>query len=55
MGYLLNVDNQVTVPEEICKHMGIEPGDEVDYEILTDGSVRMFKVTRKTEDKPCKK
>ena len=41
MGYALTVKSQVTVPESIRQHLHVEPGQEIDYEPLPDGSVRM--------------
>ncbi|MEO8248466.1 MAG: type II toxin-antitoxin system prevent-host-death family antitoxin [Burkholderiales bacterium] len=40
-------NDQVTLPKAIREHLRIEPGQEVDYEPLADGSVRMFAVARK--------
>lgn len=40
-------NDRVTLPKAICEHLGIEPGQEVDYEPLADGSVRMFAVPKK--------
>lgn len=42
MSYALTVKSQVTVPKAIRQHLGVEPGQEIDYEPLPDGSVRMF-------------
>ena len=56
MSYALTVKSQVTVPKAIRQHLHVEPGEEIDYEPLPDGSVRMFAVPRKkAEDNPFRK
>ena len=56
MSYALTVKSQVTVPKIIREHMRVKPGEEVDYEPLPDGSVRMFAVAKKPgEDNPFRK
>jgi AbrB family looped-hinge helix DNA binding protein len=37
----LTAKGQTTVPREIREHLGLEPGDKIDYEIAPDGSVRL--------------
>ena len=32
-------NGQTTVPREIREHLGLKPGDKIDYEIAPDGSV----------------
>ena len=44
MTYALTSKSQVTVPKLIRQHLGVQPGQAVDYEPLPDGSVRMFAV-----------
>lgn len=44
MSYALTIKSQVTVPKAIRQHLRVQPGQEVDYEPLPDGSVRMFAV-----------
>jgi antitoxin PrlF len=39
MGYALTSKRQVTVPLLICEHLGIGPGREIEYELLSDGRV----------------
>ncbi|MCS4509515.1 AbrB/MazE/SpoVT family DNA-binding domain-containing protein [Xylophilus ampelinus] len=41
MGYALTVKSQVTIPKAIRQHLKVAPGQEVEYEPLPDGSVRM--------------
>lgn len=55
MSYALTVKSQVTVPKAIRQHLRVQPGEQIDYEPLPDGSVRMFAAPKKTEDNPyCK-
>jgi AbrB family looped-hinge helix DNA binding protein len=37
----LTAKGQTTVPREIREHLGLKPGDKIDYEIAADGSVRL--------------
>jgi AbrB family looped-hinge helix DNA binding protein len=37
----LTAKGQTTVPREIRDHLGLKPGDKIDYEIAADGSVRL--------------
>lgn len=37
----LTAKGQTTVPREIRDHLGLKPGDKIDYEIGPDGSVRL--------------
>lgn len=37
----LTAKGQTTVPREIREHLGLKPGDKIDYEIAPDGSVRL--------------
>lgn len=39
MSYALTVKSQVTPPKAIRQHLGVRPGDAVDYEALPDGRV----------------
>jgi antitoxin PrlF len=39
MGYALTAKSQVTVPKAIRQHLGIEPGQEIQYQTLPDGRV----------------
>ncbi len=39
MGYALTSKRQVTVPLQVCEHLGIGPGREIDYVTLEDGRV----------------
>lgn len=48
MSYALTSKSQVTVPKAVREHLGIGPGEEVDYEPLPDGSVRMVAVPKPT-------
>ena len=47
MSYALTSKSQVTVPKAIREHLGIKPGEDVDYEPLPDGTVRMIPVPKK--------
>jgi antitoxin PrlF len=39
MSYALTVKSQVTLPKAMRQHLGVKPGDAVDYEALPDGRV----------------
>lgn len=39
MSYALTVKSQVTLPKAMRQHLGVKPGDAVDYETLPDGRV----------------
>ncbi len=39
MSYALTIKSQVTLPKAIRQHLGVQPGDAVDYETLPDGRV----------------
>lgn len=39
MSYALTVKSQVTLPKAMRQHLGVRPGDAVDYEILPGGRV----------------
>ena len=38
MSYALTIKSQVTVPKAIRQHLHVQPGQEIDYEPLPDGS-----------------
>jgi antitoxin PrlF len=46
MGYALTSKSQVTVPKAIRQVLGIEPGQEVDYQVQANGGVLMFPVKK---------
>ena len=48
MGYALTSKSQVTVPKAIRQVLGIEPGQEVDYQVQANGGVLMFPVKKTT-------
>ena len=50
MGYALTVKSQVTIPKAIRQHLKVAPGQEVEYEALPDGSVRMTAVVPEKRD-----
>jgi AbrB family looped-hinge helix DNA binding protein len=39
MGYALTSKSQVTIPKSMRKHLGIQPGESVEFEPLPDGRV----------------
>ena len=41
MGYTLTTKSQVTLPKPIRDHLKVAPGDEVEFRIAADGSVRV--------------
>lgn len=41
MGYALTTKSQVTLPKPIRDHLKVAPGDEVQFRIAADGSVRV--------------
>ncbi|MBE0473692.1 AbrB/MazE/SpoVT family DNA-binding domain-containing protein [Rhodoferax sp.] len=46
MGYALTSKSQVTLPKAIRDFLGVSPGQEIDYEALSDGRVVIFPVRR---------
>ena len=49
MSYSLTSKRQVTVPLQICEHLGIGPGREIDYVTLEDGRVVITPVPAKNK------
>ena len=45
MGYTLTTKSQVTLPKPIRDHLKVAPGDEVQFRIAADGSVRVEPAT----------
>lgn len=56
MGYTLTAKSQVTVPKSIRQHLGVEPGQEIQYQALPDGRVVIAatKATSNAKDAKCK-
>ncbi|QHJ00744.1 AbrB family transcriptional regulator [Xylophilus rhododendri] len=50
MGYALTVKSQVTVPKAMRQHLKVAAGQEVEYEAMPDGSVRMTAAASKPAD-----
>lgn len=46
MGYALTSKSQVTVPKAARVALGVGPGQEIDYDVRTDGTVVMFPVKK---------
>jgi AbrB family looped-hinge helix DNA binding protein len=46
MGYALTTKSQVTVPKAVRKALGVEPGQEIDYEVKPNGQVFIFSVKK---------
>jgi antitoxin PrlF len=46
MGYALTTKSQVTVPKAVRKALGVEPGQEIDYEVKPNGQVFIFPVKK---------
>ncbi len=42
MSYALTSKSQVTLPKNMRQHLGVQPGDAVDFEPLPDGRVAIF-------------
>ncbi|HVR10135.1 MAG TPA: AbrB/MazE/SpoVT family DNA-binding domain-containing protein [Thermoanaerobaculia bacterium] len=42
----LTSKGQITVPKEVRSHLGVVPGDRLDFTIGTDGSVRVLSLSR---------
>jgi AbrB family looped-hinge helix DNA binding protein len=42
----LTAKGQTTVPIEVRRHLGLEPGDQIEFILAPDGSVRLEAVTR---------
>ncbi len=47
-GWPVTVKGQVTIPKPVRDHLGLSPGDQVEFEVLPDGRVRL----RKAEAEP---
>ena len=45
MSYSLTVKSQVTLPKAMRQHLGVQPGDAVDYEALPGGRVVIVAAT----------
>ena len=45
MSYALTVKSQVTLPKAIRQHLGVQPGDAIDYETLPGGRVVIVAAT----------
>ena len=41
----LTIKGQTTIPKEIREHLGLKPGDQIEFVINPDGSVRMDPAT----------
>ena len=46
----LTAKGQTTVPLEIRKHLRLEPGDQIEFVLAPDGSVRLEPVTKDIRD-----
>jgi antitoxin PrlF len=46
MGYALTTKSQVTVPKAVRQALGVQPGQEIDYEVKADGQVLIFPVKK---------
>jgi antitoxin PrlF len=46
MGYALTTKSQVTVPKAVRLALGVQPGQEIDYEVKPDGQVLIFPVKK---------
>lgn len=42
MGYALTSKSQVTIPKRMRAHLGIHPGESVEFMALPDGRVAIF-------------
>ncbi|NJM43359.1 MAG: AbrB/MazE/SpoVT family DNA-binding domain-containing protein [Brachymonas sp.] len=49
MGYALTTKSQVTVPKAVRQALGVQPGQEIDYEVQANGQVLMFPVKKPSE------
>lgn len=46
----LTAKGQTTVPQKVREHLGLKPGDKIDFVIEADGSVRLRTKTRRLAD-----
>jgi antitoxin PrlF len=46
MAYALTTKSQVTVPKAVRIALGVQPGQEIDYEVKPNGQVIMFPVKK---------
>jgi len=49
MAYMLTAKSQVTLPKSIRDYLKVAPGDEVEFRIVADGSVRVEPVRPKPQ------
>ena len=50
----LTVKGQVTIPKNMRDFLGLRPGDQVDFEFVDDGSIRLRPARRATGKKAVK-
>lgn len=48
MSTTLTVKGQVTIPKNLRDHLGLRPGDQIDFEFLDDLSIRLRPVRKPT-------
>lgn len=46
MSTTITTKGQVTIPKNFRDHLGLEPGDQLDFEFAEDGSVRLKPVRK---------
>jgi len=49
MAYMLTAKSQVTLPKSIRDYLKVAPGDEVEFRVVADGSVRVEPVRPKPQ------
>ena len=52
MSYALTIKSQVTLPKAMRQHLGVQPGDAVDYEALPGGRVAIVAANGNGARKP---
>lgn len=48
MSTTLTAKGQVTIPKNLRDHLGLRPGDQIDFEFLDDLSIRLRPVRKRT-------
>ncbi len=48
---------RITLPEDLLQHLGVGPGDEIEFELLPDGSGALMrgKTTKMAANRPASK
>ncbi len=50
MGHAITVKGQVTIPKRLRDHLGLRPGDEVEFAVEQDGRVVLRRAAAQEKD-----